>query len=201
MHRGVRAVARTALVVVVSATASLVGPVAAPSLAPTAAAWTEAPEDYAAYEPEDGCRARPLAGTTELASWIDRRFTGGAARATMRACTSSTSEHQDGRAIDWTMDADKRAQRREVARFLTQVFAEDPDGHRHALARRMGIMYVIWNDRMWSSYRTFEPRDYLSSSCRSVDRCSKTLRHRDHVHLSLSRRGGRGLTSWYVEGP
>ncbi|QIK65184.1 hypothetical protein G7072_01490 [Nocardioides sp. HDW12B] len=197
MRRGLRAVVVTALV---SATASFAVPVATPSLAPAASAWTEAPEDYAAYEPEDGCRTRPLPGTGELASWIDRAFTGGAARATMRTCSSSSSEHQDGRAIDWTMDADKRAQRREVARFLAKVFAEDPDGNRHALARRMGVMYVIWNDRIYASYRTFEARDYLSSSCRSVERCSKTLRHRDHVHLSLSQRGGRGLTSWYVEG-
>ncbi len=197
MRRGLRAVVVTALV---STTASLVGPALVPSLAPAASAWTEAPEDYASYEPEDGCRSRPLAGTSELASWIDRSFAGGAARATMRACSSSTSEHQDGRAIDWTMDADRRAQRREVARFLAKVFADDRDGERHALARRMGIMYVIWNDRMYASYRTFEARDYLSSSCRTVERCSKTLRHRDHVHLSLSQRGGRGLTSWYVEG-
>jgi hypothetical protein len=27
--------------------------------------------------------------------------------------------------------------------------------------------------------------------------CSKTLRHRDHLHISLTRKGGKGRTSWF----
>ena len=49
----------------------------------------------------------------------------------------------------------------------------------------------------YASYRKFESRDYLASSCASRATCSKTLRHRDHMHISLSRAGGRGETSWY----
>ncbi len=58
-------------------------------------------------------------------------------------------------------------------------------------------MYVIWNDHMYAAYDTFAKRDYLSSSCPSRKKCSATLRHRDHVHISLSKAGGRGTTSWY----
>ena len=54
-----------------------------------------------------------------------------------------------------------------------------------------------WNDRIFSAWNEFEPEPYLSSSCRSTRKCSTTLRHRDHVHISLSRQGGRGETSWY----
>jgi hypothetical protein len=116
----------------------------------------------------------------------------------MRACgDGGVSEHKDGRAVDWTMRAGRRADRQEVKRFLRRVFATDGDGNEHALARRMGIMYVIWNDHMYASYRQFRRTDYLSSSCRNVRTCSPTLRHRDHVHISLSRKGGRGRTSWY----
>jgi hypothetical protein len=61
----------------------------------------------------------------------------------------------------------------------------------------MGIMYVIWNDHMWASYDTFDRKGYRNASCASVAACSGTLRHRDHVHISLSRAGGRGDTSWY----
>jgi hypothetical protein len=50
---------------------------------------------------------------------------------------------------------------------------------------------------MYSAWSSFEPRDYLSSSCKSRRSCSQTLRHRDHMHISLSRQGGMGLTSWY----
>lgn len=160
--------------------------------------YDQPPEAYASYQPQTKCRKAPRPGTRQLARWIDQSFGGGAARATMRRCKSGgTSEHKDGRAIDWTMDARKKQHRREVRRFLTTIFAEDADGNAHALARRMGVMYVIWSDRIWASYDQFAPRDYRSSSCPSLKRCSATLRHRDHVHVSLSRPGGRGVTSWY----
>ena len=97
------------------------------------------------------------------------------------------------------MDATKPADRAEVARFLTRIFATDGDGEEHALARRMGIMYVIWNDHMYRAYGNphFTKDAYLSSSCKTRKKCSKTLRHRDHVHVSLSRPGGRAETTWY----
>jgi hypothetical protein len=170
--------------------------------ATTASAAVEYPgpvDPYASYQGEHGCRAHPMTGTKRLAAWIDKKFDGGAARATMRACSSSVSEHQDGRAIDWSMDATRAADRAEVGRFLAAIFATDADGEEHALARRMGIMYVIWNDHMYRAYGNphFAKDDYLSSSCRTKRKCSKTLRHRDHVHISLSRPGGRATTTWY----
>jgi hypothetical protein len=165
-----------------------------------ATAYTEAPEDYASYQPEDACRDRPRPGTKALATWINKSFGGGTAVASLRRCDRSTSEHQDGRAIDWSMDATRKADRREVRRFLEALFVADEDGEEHALARRMGIMYLIWNDGMYSSYTSggadhFGRRDY-GCGCGS-----KTARHRDHVHISLGLRGGRGLTSWYTEKP
>ena len=158
-------------------------------------------EDYATYQPQRSCRDTPRPGTRELAAWIDATYDGGAALASIRACSSGgASEHKAGRAVDWMIDVTDRAQRREARSFLRTVFATDADGNRHALARRMGLMYVIWNDHMWASYDRFAREDYLSGGCSSVAKCSVTLRHRDHVHLSLSGRGSRGLTSWYERG-
>ena len=166
---------------------------------PPASAYTEAPEDYASYQPEKGCRDKPRPGTRRLARWINENFSG-AAVASMRRCDKSTSEHQDGRAIDWMMDATKRKDRREVRRFFKQLMAIEAREHPHALARRMGIMYLIWDDGMYSAYRTsgadhFERRKY-GCACGS-----KTSRHRDHVHISLGVRGSRARTSWFTEGP
>ena len=95
------------------------------------------------------------------------------------------------------MDATKKADPQTVKQFLKDVFATDEEGNTHALARRMGIMYVIWNDHMYSAWDRFTKDDYLSSSCQSKAKCSKTLRHRDHVHISLSVPGAKGKTSWY----
>lgn len=172
--------------------------VAAPA---AAAALPASPvDDYASYEPQQVCRSNVLPGTQELTRWVNRSFRGGTARATLRACTSGgTSEHKDGRALDWTMSATSKRDRVTVRSFMNKLFATDTEGNTHALARRMGVMYVIWNDRIWSSYRQFQPRDYLSSGCKSRATCSRTLRHRDHVHISMSIDGGRGRTSWYAD--
>ena len=153
-------------------------------------------EAYASYDPQTNCRPQAKPGTKVLAAWLAGRY-GSRAPLPKRSCKGSVSEHKEGRAIDWVLDADRKADRRKAKAFLTAVFATDADGNTHAIARRMGIMYVIWNDHLYGSYRKFEARDYLASSCKSRDTCSKTLRHRDHMHISLSRAGGRGDTSWY----
>ncbi|WP_435747467.1 hypothetical protein [Nocardioides sp. SYSU DS0663] len=154
-------------------------------------------EDYADYQPPTRCAPKPKPGTEALGRWIVKRY-GGGFGGISRSCGSGTSEHHEGRAFDWTLDATTRHGRRAARQFLRDVLAADGRGREHAKARRMGIMYVIWDDRMWSAWNGFEPEPYLSSSCRKLRRCSETLRHRDHVHLSLSRKAGRGQTSWYV---
>ena len=163
------------------------------------AAYDEPVEDYASYQPQTQCRDEARPGTKALNRWINAKFEGGSASASVRPCgPGGTSEHKDGRAIDWSMDATKKWHRVEVRRFLDKLFATDAQGNPHARARRMGVMYIIWNDHMYASYNTFEKRDYLSSSCSSKDKCSATLRHRDHVHISLGKPGARGDTSWYA---
>jgi hypothetical protein len=169
---------------------------------PTAAVgarYDSPPEAYSGYQPQTTCATRVKPGTKQLARWIDRNFRGGTPRATLRSCGGGTSEHKDGRAIDWSMRAGKRKHRRIVGNFLRRVFAEDAQGNQHARARRMGIMYIIWNDHMYASYRQFEKAKYRSSACRGAPlrRCSTTLRHRDHVHISLSIPGAKAQTSWY----
>ena len=153
-------------------------------------------EDYAGYTPQEHCSPRAKPGTKALARWLVRR--GGGYGPISRACTSGgVSEHKEGRAFDWTLDARSDTDRQLADDFLQAAFATDRRGNEHALARRMGIMYIIWNDHMYSAWDQFGRGDYLSSSCKTRQKCSQTLRHRDHMHISLSRRGGMGLTSWY----
>lgn len=161
----------------------------APYLAPV--------EPYAGYQPQTRCRRKPRSGVLMLADWLTNR--GGGYGPISRSCAgSSVSEHKEARAFDWMLDARKKRDRRIARKFLKRAFAPDDTGEPHAIARRMGIMYVIWNDRSWASYRDFEPKAYLSSGCTSLRRCSKTLRHRDHMHISLTRKAARGEFSWYV---
>jgi len=155
-------------------------------------------EDYAPYQPQTGCSPKAKPGTKMLARWIVNHFEGGYGPIS-RPCTSGgTSEHKEGRAFDWTLDATKKADRQRAAALLERLFRARKDGEEHVLARRMGIMYIIWNDHMYSAGDRFEKRDYLSSSCTTTADCSKTLRHRNHLHVSLIRRAARAETSWYV---
>jgi hypothetical protein len=164
--------------------------VTAPS--PTAVAI----EGYAPYQGATKCSPKAKPGTKQLGRWLVKRYGGGFGPIS-RACGGSTSEHTEGRAFDWTLDAARKADRRTATRFLNRIFATDGRGNAHALARRMGIMYVIWNDRIYASYREFRVRPYLSSGCKTKKKCSKTLRHRDHVHISITRKAARARTSWY----
>lgn len=157
-------------------------------------------EDYASWEAGDTCRPKDKPGTVFLADWIVSTY-GGVRGGIGRSCSSSTSEHEEGRAFDWTIDATKKADRVRARAFLTMLRATDRKDNTDARARRMGVMYVIWNDRMWASWDRFVPKDYLSPGCTRVDTCSRTLRHRDHLHLSLSRAGGRGDTSFFRRMP
>lgn len=166
------------------------------SLAPAASAARPI-EDYAGYQPQTRCSPHAKPGTVALGRWLVKRY-GGTYGGVSRACSrTSTSEHAEGRAFDWTLDATTRGGRRTARAFLRDAFATDDAGNTDARARRMGIMYVIWDDEIYSAWNGFEPERYRSSSCRRVRTCSPTLRHRDHVHVSLSRAGGRGRTSWY----
>lgn len=184
MHRLLAALVAVLAVLLGSLTAS-----------PAAAAPVD---DYADYQGQTRCRPKAKQGTKLFARWLVRRHGGGYGAISRRCRIGGASEHKEGRAFDWAVDVRRKADRRRVNRFLRRVFATGASGERHALARRMGIMYVIWDDHIYASYDRFRKRDYLSGACRSKRRCSRTLRHRDHVHVSLSRRGGRARTSWYV---
>jgi hypothetical protein len=156
-------------------------------------------EDYAAYEPGRTCRSHPLPGTVLLGRWVVHRYGGGYVTDT-RACGKKrrvTSDHQAGRAFDWPADVRRASDRRRVHSLLSDLWAADRLGNQDARARRFGVMYVIWNDHIYEAGNEFRPEPYLNSGCKRLKRCSRTLRHRDHVHVSLSRDGARARTSGY----
>ena len=157
-------------------------------------------EPYAGYQPQSTCRRTPKPGVLLLADWLVAR--GGGYGPISRSCAgSSTSEHKESRAFDWLLDARSDTDQALAAALLDELFAPDDTGQPHALARRMGIMFIIWDDTMYASYDGFVAKRYLSSGCRTRRTCSPTLRHRDHMHISLTRQGAKGTTSWYVAQP
>ena len=152
------------------------------------------------YEGQTTCTTAPHAGTVALATWLMKTYPATGSMGMMRGCSvGGRSEHKDGRAFDWKADFAKKTTRRAAYDFIHTALATDAAGNPHALARRMGIMYFIYNDTIWSSYYDFRPRPYLNAGCKKRKKCSKTLRHRDHVHISLGYAGAAAQTSWYRE--
>jgi hypothetical protein len=145
-------------------------------------------EGYARYEGQSTCDPVAKAGTIALRDLLLARYRGTANYGISRACDiGGTSEHKEGRAFDWGANVNNPAQRAAAENFIAQVLATDAYGHKHALARRMGVMYMIWNSQIWSAYRAdagWQPYSGASP-------------HTDHVHFSLSWAGARAQTSFW----
>jgi len=150
------------------------------------------------YEAQTTCTSSPRPGTKALAHYLLRAYPVTHSMGLMRGCSvGGTSEHKDGRAFDWGADVSKYATRHAAYDFIHRALATDSSGNAHALARRLGIMYLIYDDKIWASYRDFAPRSYLNPGCTSLAHCTRTQRHLDHVHISLGYSGAAAQTSWY----
>ena len=145
-------------------------------------------EGYAAYEPQRTCDPTAKVGTKSLAGALLRDYAGSRNLGIVRGCAvGGRSEHKEGRAFDWGVNITNPHEKAAAQAFIGALMATDAAGNRHALARRMGVMYLIFDRQIWSAYRASEGwRPYSGSSP-----------HRDHVHLSLSWAGALGRTSFW----
>ena len=145
-------------------------------------------EGYSRYEPQTTCDPTPKPGTVALRNLLLSRYPVTVSFGISRACdVGGVSEHKEGRAFDWGASVSNPVQRAAVENFVAALFATDSYGHRYALARRMGVMYIIWNQQIWGAYRAdagWQP--YSGDSP-----------HTDHMHISLSWAGARAETSFY----
>jgi hypothetical protein len=151
------------------------------------------------YEPQTICDPTPRRGVLALRDLLIATY-GPATTYMSRACTSSTSEHFDGRALDWMRNSRVAAQKAQADAFVAWLLAADEHGTPQAMARRLGVQYVIWNNQM---IRMYDPdrgwTDY--NGCMAKSRAGTgmdTSCHRNHVHLSLSWDGAAGQTSFWT---
>lgn len=166
--------------------------------AQTPAAHAMSPVDpYAPYEPQTGCTGQTQVGTLALGRQLTSRY-GSRIIGYNRACNQGgRSEHKEGRALDWAIDVNNGAQRQMFFRFMNEMMAT-VNGDHAARARRLGIMYIIWDDTIYASWNQFQPRPYVHGGCKDVASCGRTLRHLDHVHVSMSWAGAKKQTTWWT---
>ncbi|HTY70811.1 MAG TPA: hypothetical protein VMI11_00135 [Actinomycetes bacterium] len=164
-------------------------PVPAPITLPAAI------EPLPTYQPPVACDPVAKAGPKRLEALLAATY-GSTAFGITRPCSGTpTSEHQEGRALDWMLAAPTT--KADINAFLSWLLAKDAQGHAVAMARRMGIMYVIWQNRM---FRVYQPsagwQPYLDCA-KHPQAAYDTTCHRDHAHFSFTWDGARARTSYW----
>jgi len=156
-------------------------------------------EPLAAYVQQRACDPSDKPGAVGLGRLLTRTFPG-TSFGVSRSCAADgfNSEHYEGRALDWMISARKPAQAAQAAAALNWMFARDAGGNRWSVARRLGIMYMIWNDRIWGAYATESGWRPYSTCARHPEPAWDTTCHRDHVHISLTWAGAMGRTSFWT---
>lgn len=160
-------------------------------------------EDYAEYQGQTRCRPKAKPGVVSFQQMLQTSYPDSTWFGISRACkVGGRSEHKEGRALDWSRNAKVPVERAEVQDLLGWLLATDAYGNEHAMARRFGIMYVIWNRRMWSSWDEGWEIYCVQKRRRCKDPDSKAALHphRDHVHFSFGWPGARMETTyWHPE--
>jgi hypothetical protein len=154
-------------------------------------------EPLAAYDPQSTCSpaARPGAvylGNLAVATYGGRYTVG-------RVCGTdgAVSEHYEGRAIDYFKSTRIPSEARQANTFIHWMLYPDAQGNPYGYARRLGVMYIIWNGYIWGSYRAGDGWRPYGNCLVTVGPAYDTSCHRNHIHISMSRAGGAGRTSYW----
>ncbi len=146
-------------------------------------------EGFAPYQGQTTCDPVVRAGVVAFRDLVLRTYPGTGDAGQVRDCAvGGASEHKEGRAWDWRVSAADPVQAAQVQDLVGWLFATDQHGNEAAMARRLGIMYVIWNRQVWKAYQ----------SSRGWQPYSGSSPHTDHVHLSFGWAGAYGATSFWT---
>jgi hypothetical protein len=170
-------------------TALVVAGLLAPSVAAqaiTARTFPASIDPYPKHESQSSCLNVEQPGVVAFRSLL-RQTHGANTGGILRAChVGARSEHKEGRAYDWMLDASKASDRAKAEQVLTWLLATDVHGNRHAMLRRLGITYIIWDRQIWSVWnRSWQPYSGVSP-------------HTDHIHFSFGWAGARAQTSYFT---
>ncbi|HEX4700386.1 MAG TPA: hypothetical protein VH857_13645 [Actinomycetes bacterium] len=146
-------------------------------------------EPLAAYQPQTTCSPTAKPGVANFAARLLAAYPGTRSLGIVRACSvGGRSEHKEGRAFDWGVSASSPSGRAKVARLVHWLFKKDRFGNQYAMARRLGIQYLIWNHHIWGAYAA-------SAGWRKYTGADP---HTTHVHISFTWAGARAKTSFWT---
>jgi uncharacterized delta-60 repeat protein len=149
-------------------------------------------EPYGPYQGQSTCSATAKPGVLAFQRIVLKRYRGSRNLGVIRGCgVGGRSEHKEGRAWDWGVRVDRPAEKAEAEDLIGWLLAADGNGVRAGNARRLGIMYIIWNRKIWTASRASDGwRGYFGPNP-----------HTDHVHISWTWPGAYQLTSYWTGTP
>jgi hypothetical protein len=144
-------------------------------------------DGYAGYAGQSSCSSTAQPGVTAFRDLVVATYPCLGSGSINRGCSvGGKSEHKEGRAWDWPVNVGHAA----PDALLGWLLASDAQGNAHAMARRLGLMYIIWNRKIWKAYQP-------SKGWQSYSGASP---HTDHVHFSFSWAGAKKQTSFWQGG-
>lgn len=193
----------TALTAALTLALVTIGAAAVPASAATVSPRTptglpSAVEPLAGYVRPVGCDPRIHPGTSALAQLLKTTYPS-TSYGLNRVCDTHASEHTDGRAIDWMVSARTTDGQAKAKAVIDWLLATDKSGVPYANARRLGVMYLIWNNQIWGAYATDEGWRPYQNCAATPDKSLDSACHRNHIHISLSWEGAMKKTSFWTK--
>ena len=148
-------------------------------------------DPYARYVEQARCDQTPKPGIVDVRNLLVTAY-GSRWSGISGDCSGALpSEHKEGRALDIAFDAGTPSDRAKADDLLRWLLATDEYGNAHAMARRLGVMYIVWNRHIWRSYRPAAGWQPYTGTPNP---------HTDHIHLSFSWDGALRRTTWWTQG-
>ncbi len=141
-------------------------------------------EAYAPYIGQKSCDPHAKPGVLAFSDLVLSYWKHGSSAGITRSCgRGGMSEHKEGRAWDFALNPFDYSDQVAGQRVVDWLLADDALN-----ARRLGIMYIIWNERIWSTYQRADGwRPYSGPD-----------NHTSHIHFSFSWAGAMKRTSWWT---
>jgi hypothetical protein len=181
-HKGIALL--VACAAAVASSLSLAGPASAAPASPIFGAQIDS---YASYDGQDTCDPAAKPGVTAFKNLLNQTYGSHNAGIGRECHIGGASEHKEGRALDYGFNYNNTTDRAQATELIDWLLATDAYGNEHAMARRLGLMYIIWNKQQWRAYNN---PDVWTSYSGASD-------HTDHIHFSFSWAGANQQTSWW----
>jgi len=186
-----RTLVRRAVVVPLALAVALAvaGPAAAAVAKPPTPNFGPQIDGYANADPAKACDAGTKPGTAEFKDMILDLYPYTTSLGTYDCDLSDPGGHDEGRAWDWGVDVRDARDKETADAVIAWLLATDEYGNPHALARRLGINFIIWNRRIVYLMNSNPNHGWQPYSGASA--------HTDHVHFEFSWAGARKETTWW----